>query len=98
MKNRYFLFFYSVLFDLLAADVSFLLALKIVGEGLFTNGKDLFYFSYDPNTNSIKPYGYQYEEAYCGRAVPNGVMHRGAGCAMKIMRDNWEIKKDYPWK
>ena len=61
-------------------------------------GKDLFYFSYDPNTNSIKPYGYQYEETYCGRAVPNGVMHRGAGCAMKIMRDNWEIKKDYPWK
>ena len=63
-----------------------------------TLGKDLFYFSYDPNTNSIKPYGYQYEETYCGRAVPNGVMHRGAGCAMKIMRDNWEIKKDYPWK
>ena len=61
-------------------------------------GKDLFYFSYDPNTNSIKPYGYQYEETYCGRAVPNGVMHRGAGCAMKIMRDNWEIRKDYPWK
>lgn len=45
MKNRYFLFFSSVLFDLLAADVSFLLALKIVGEGLFTNGKDLFYFT-----------------------------------------------------
>ena len=61
-------------------------------------GKDLFYFSYDPNTNSIKPYGYQYEETYCGRAVPNGIIHRGAGCAMKIMRDNWEIKKDYPWK
>ena len=61
-------------------------------------GKDLFYFSYDPNTNSIKPYGYQYEETYCGKAVPNGVIHRGAGCAMKIMRDNWEIKKDYPWK
>ena len=56
-------------------------------------GKDLFFFSYDPNTNSIKPYGYQYEETYCGRAVPNGVMHIGAGCAMKIMRDNWEIKK-----
>ena len=61
-------------------------------------GKDLFYFSYDPNTNSIKPYGYQYEETYCGKAVPNGIIHRGAGCAMKIMRDNWEIKKDYPWK
>lgn len=45
MKNRYFLFFSSVLFDLLAADVSFLLTLKIVGEGFFTNGKDLFYFT-----------------------------------------------------
>ena len=61
-------------------------------------GNDLFYFSYDANTNSVKPYGYQYEETYCGTAVPNGVMHRGAGCAMKIMRDGWEIKKDYPWK
>lgn len=60
-------------------------------------GKDLFYFSYDANTNSIKPYGYQHKETYCGKTVPGGIGHRGAGCAMKIMRDNWEIKKDYPW-
>lgn len=45
MKNRYFLFFASVLFDLLAADVSFLLAFKIVNEGFLSNGKDLFYFT-----------------------------------------------------
>lgn len=45
MKNRYFVFFASVLFDLFIADVSFLLAFEIVGEEFLSNGKDLFYFT-----------------------------------------------------
>lgn len=45
MKNRYLVFFTSVLYDLLAADVSFILAFKIVGEGFYSHGKNLFLFT-----------------------------------------------------
>ncbi|MGN0451051.1 MAG: polysaccharide biosynthesis protein [Acutalibacteraceae bacterium] len=46
MKNRYFVLFSSILFDLIAAIASFFLAFKIVGEEFFSSGKDLFYFTF----------------------------------------------------
>ena len=45
MKNRYLVFAASVLFDLAAAMVSFIIALKIAGLELFSGSQGLFYFT-----------------------------------------------------
>lgn len=45
MKNRYIIFFGSVLFDMLAAVVSFFLALAIGGIAYYDCGRQLFYFT-----------------------------------------------------
>lgn len=45
MKNKYLLLLSSVLFDLLAAIFSFVIAIKTVGDSFFLNGKNLFYFT-----------------------------------------------------
>ncbi|MGN0492319.1 MAG: polysaccharide biosynthesis protein [Acutalibacteraceae bacterium] len=45
MKNRYLVFFASVLFDLFSAVASFLLAFEIVGEHFYSSGKSLFSFT-----------------------------------------------------
>ena len=45
MKNRYIIFFGSVLFDMLAAVVSFFLALAVGGIAYYDCGRQLFYFT-----------------------------------------------------
>lgn len=45
MKNRYLLFFLSVIFDFFAGALSFLLSFKILGFSFLYKGEDLFLFS-----------------------------------------------------
>ena len=45
MKNRYLLFFLSVIFDFFAGALSFLLSFKILGLSFLYKGEDLFLFS-----------------------------------------------------
>ena len=56
-------------------------------------GKDTFIFT--RSDKGIFPYGFEQDES----AINSNCSKAGAGvyCAAKIMRDGWQIKKDYPW-
>lgn len=59
-------------------------------------GRDLFFFTYDPKSETIKPSGWDLENPKC-LSVPDGYTLRGSVCASQIINDGWEIKDDYPW-
>lgn len=63
-------------------------------------GKDLFFFMVNSDARLV-PYGYnwQYDQVNGGRNDGCGkqVSRSGYACAAKIIMDNWEMKKDYPW-
>jgi len=58
-------------------------------------GKDVFVFSVDTNTNKITAYGSNLSERDINSDCNNN--QSGYLCAAKIMRDGWQISKDYPW-
>ncbi len=63
-------------------------------------GKDLFFFIVNSD-GRLLPYGHdwRYEQVNRGRVGSCNKQDSGGGhvCAAKIMMDNWEMKKDYPW-
>lgn len=85
----------NILYTVSPSDGSFILTVDTNGANKPNKfGRDLFYFEYDPEGKSIRPYGYYgtKEEISQFCSPTNGVC-----CAAKIVRDSWEIKEDYPW-
>ena len=58
-------------------------------------GKDVFQFIVFFDDKVVRPYGYDKTDTY----IKNNCSKAGEGicCAAKIMRDGWQIKRDYPW-
>ena len=62
-------------------------------------GKDVFRFDADFERNIVLPYGINNSansiNGNCNKTCSNAAC--GVYCAAKIMKDNWQIRKDYPW-
>lgn len=58
-------------------------------------GRDLFFFVYDENTNSIRPAQYNIATPDCAKSIQGHP--KGWGCAAIIIKDGWTIQNDYPW-
>lgn len=77
------------------SDGSFILTVDINGARKPNKfGRDLFYFEYDTEGKTIRPYGwYATPEEIDSLCSPSN----GACCAAKIVKDSWQIKDNYPW-
>ncbi len=60
-------------------------------------GRDLFFFTFDTKSETIKPLGWELGNPKCNQ-VTSDYNLRGSLCAAQIISDGWEIKKDYPWR
>lgn len=66
-------------------------------------GIDLFFF-YINSKGQLRPYGDTLTDEQLNNNPPSpceykeGNNYGGRSCALKIIRDGWEMKKDYPWK
>lgn len=67
-------------------------------------GKDLFVFEINTNNknNKIVPYGYNWKyENLTSESIDNACNKKaragGRTCSAKIIADNWQMLKDYPW-
>ncbi len=58
-------------------------------------GRDLFFFVYDENTNSIRPAQYNIATPDCAKSIQGHP--KGWGCTAIIIKDGWTIQNDYPW-
>ena len=64
-------------------------------------GKDLYMFIIDTN-NNILPWGYDWDyEDLTNKSINNSCNKKARGggmtCSAKIIADNWQMLKDYPW-
>ena len=63
-------------------------------------GKDLFFFMINTDARLL-PIGYNWEYSKIngtdGQACNKKAAGGGYTCAAKVIMDNWEMKKDYPW-
>ena len=59
-------------------------------------GRDLFFFTYDAKSETIRPSGWNIDGADC-LYTSTDIMLRGSCCSNQIIKDGWKISKDYLW-